>query len=158
MNRSLRHISLAVAALVFILALPCDAQDSPAALAGTWTLNLAKSKPDKRFTIKSQTVVITFSDPSIQFQYTTDGKPFSVSFTVDGKEYSTPNPAIKGYTILKASWKKSVLDTQNVSSFGPGMNSMFLEEHWSLSGDGKALTRKTGSDFDSGHLYVYEKP
>jgi len=150
-------VLLAVAVLGFFLALPCAAQDSPAAFAGSWTLDLAKSKLDKRFPIKGQTLVITFKDPSIEFQYNTDDKPFAVTFTIDGKEYSTPNPAMKGYTVLKATWKKSVLDTQNMSSFGPGMTSMFLEEHWSLSPDGKTLSRKTGSDFDSAHLYVYAR-
>ena len=163
MNRFPRYISLAVAALGFILALPCAAQDSPAALNGTWVMNLAKSKPDKRFPIKAQTVVIAFNDPNIQFQYNTDGMPLAMTFTVDNKEHSSPNPDPKmkdAEIILKASWKKQVLDTQNMSRFGPlgyKMTSMMAEEHWSLSPDGKTITKKVTSDMGPSSLYVYEK-
>jgi len=166
------------AILVFagILDLAAAAQTSASPdITGTWTLDLSKSKPDKRFPVKSQTVVITSSGQTIQFNYTTDGKPLSFTYVIDGKEHITPipappspdgtkqppNPMFKdAENIIKAEWKKSALDIVTISRMGPlgnNIDSLFLSQHWTLSPDGKTLTEKTGSDFDSGHLYVYEK-
>ncbi len=157
-----RYALLAVAGLGFILSLPCAAQDSdPSILSGTWVLNLAKSKIDKRFPIVSQTVVITYSAPTIQFKYTTDGKDLTIVWTVDNKDHSIRNPAFPNMeTISKASWKKSALTTDNKSRFGsPGnqTTSLVREERWTLSADGKVLTEKTGGDNDWDHTYVFDK-
>jgi hypothetical protein len=162
MRTPFRFALLAVAGLGIILSLPCAAQDSgPSVLSGTWVLNLAKSKIDKRFPITSQTVVITYSAPTIQIHYTTNGTDLAMALAVDDKEHTFPNPAFKGSeTVLKASWKKSALVTQNMSRVGPlgsTITSLILEERWTVSPDGRVLTKKTGSDFDSGHLYVYDK-
>jgi len=137
------------------------AQNAAPDFTGTWALDLTKSKPDKRFPIKEQTIVITYTNQTIQFAYTTDGKPLPLSYVVDGKERTMPNPMFpKSDNFIKAEWKKSALDIVTVSRMGPlgyNVDSVFLSQHWTLSPDGKTLTEKTGSDFDSGHLYVYEK-
>lgn len=157
-----RYALLAIASLGLILSLPSAAQDTdPSILSGTWVLNLAKSKIDKRFPITSQTLVITYSAPTIQFQYTTDGKVLPIAFTVDGKDHLFPNPAFpNAQTVLRASWKKSTLSTDNRSRMGsPGnqITSIVLEEHWTVSADGRVLTKKTSSEMDSDHLYIFDK-
>lgn len=137
------------------------AQNATPDITGTWALDLAKSKPDKRFPIKEQTIVITYTNQTIQFAYTTDGKPLPLSYIVDGKERTMPNPMFpKSDNFIKAEWKKSALDIVTISRMGPmaySVDSVFLSQHWTLSPDGKTLTEKTGSDFDSSHLYVYQK-
>jgi len=143
------------------IAVRARAQNAPPDFTGTWTLDLAKSKPDKRFPVKEQTIVITYANQTIQFAYTTDGKPLPLSYVVDGKERAMPNPMFpKSDNFIKAEWKKSALDIVTISRMGPlgyNVDNVFLSQHWMLSSDGKTLTEKTGSDFDSGHLYVYEK-
>jgi hypothetical protein len=153
---------LVVLGLVFVLSLPCAAQEPDASiLSGTWVMNVAKSKIDKRFPITSQTVVISYSAPILQMKYTTDGKDLMIAWTVDDKYHTVPNTAFpNSETILKASWKKSALATDNRSRMGsPGnqVTSIVLEEHWTLSADGKVLTKKTSADFDSDHVYIFEK-
>jgi len=156
---------------------PVASGQTPASpdITGTWTLDLSKSKPDKRFPITSQTLVVSALGQSMKFDYRTDGKPLSFTYVIDGKEHITPipappspdgtkqppNPMFKdAENIIKAEWKKSALDIVTISRMGPlgsNIDSLFLSQHWTLSPDGKTLTEKTGSDFDSGHLYVYEK-
>lgn len=162
MRTLIRHALAAAIGFGLILSLPCSAQDSgPAVLSGTWVLNLSQSKIDKRFPITSQTVVITYTAPTIQFRYTTNGKDLTVAFSVDDKEHMSPNPAFpNAMTILKASWKKSTLMTDNRSRMGSPGNwvvSVVLTEHWTLSPDGRVLTKKTEGDFDSDHLFVFDK-
>ena len=159
------RLSLAVVAILGLAGIFAGAlsaqESSPSDLVGTWVLNLAKSKPDKRFPITSQTLVIAYSGQTIQFNYTTDGKPLAFTYIVDGKERTTPNPTFKNSAdIIKATWKKSALDVVNMRQMGPvgySVTSTFLSEHWTLSSDSKTLTEKTGSDFDSCHVYVYDK-
>jgi len=170
---------VALAAFAAIFHAPVSAQQSSENpdITGTWKLDLAKSKPDKRFPITSQTLVISASGPSLKFDYTTDGKPLSFTYVIDGKEHITPmpapppppdgaskqppNPMFKNaQNIEKAQWKKGALEITVMSQMGPlgyQVTSVFLSEHWTLSSDGKTLTEKTGSDFDSSHLYVFEK-
>jgi hypothetical protein len=161
--RTLAHcLLLAVACLALILSLPCAAQDSTQPdISGTWILNVAKSKIDKRFPITSQTVVITYSLPTIHFHYTTNGKDLDIAFTVDGKDHTSPNPAFpNAVTVLRANWKKSAFVTDNLSRMGPLGNtitSFVLEEHWTLSEDGRVLTKKTSSELDSDRIYVFDK-
>jgi hypothetical protein len=146
----------------FVSSLPCAAQNSdPSVLAGTWILNLAKSKPDKRFPIKSQTLVVSYAAPMMTFKFTTDGKDLPVVWTVDDKEHMVPNPAFpNAQTIFKATWKKGALVTDNNSRMGsPGnqITTLIREERWTLSADGKVLTEKSGGDNDWDHTYVFEK-
>ncbi|HXX43323.1 MAG TPA: hypothetical protein VEJ38_01245 [Candidatus Acidoferrales bacterium] len=175
MRSSLAFVALVALTVVFAGALSAQ-ESSPADLVGTWVLNLTKSKPDKRFPITSQTLVITYSGQTIQFDYTTDGKPLSFTYIVDGKEHTTPMPAPPpppngtkqppnpmfrdAQNIEKAQWKKGALEITVLSQMGPtgySVTSTFLSEHWTLSSDGKTLTEKTGSDFDSSHLYVFDR-
>jgi len=96
------------------------AQNAAPDFTGTWALDLTKSKPDKRFPIKEQTIVITYTNQTIQFAYTTDGKPLPLSYVVDGKERTMPNPMFpKSDNFIKAEWKKSALDIVTVSRMGP---------------------------------------
>jgi hypothetical protein len=145
-----------------MLSLPLAAQDdSPAVLAGSWTLNLAKSKVDPKYPVKSQTVEISYTEPTIKFHYMTDGKPLDLIYTVDGKEHDAPGPAMRNMeSIIKATWKKGMLYTESISRMGmvgTQTDSLMLGAHWSVSEDGKVLTEKTGSDFGGGHLYTFDK-
>ena len=162
MRTLLRHALVAAVAFGLILSLPCSAQDAgPSILTGTWVLNLAKSKVDKRFPITSQTIVITYTAPTIEFHYTTNGKNLTIAFSVDDKEHMSPNPAFpNAMTILKATWKKSTLVTDNRSRMGSPGNwivSVVLTEHWTVSPDGRVLTKRTESELDSDHLYIFDK-
>ena len=70
---------------------PLLAQDNP--FAGTWKLNLAKSKFEPGPVPKSQTRTVVAQGDGAKYTFdgvAADGKPFSYSFTVkyDGKDYA----------------------------------------------------------------------
>ena len=82
---------LFVLSLLVLSSVPLLAQDNP--FAGTWKLNLAKSKFEPGPVPKSQTRTVVAQGDGAKYTFdgvAADGKPFSYSFTVkyDGKDYA----------------------------------------------------------------------
>lgn len=128
-------------------------------LTGTWVFNLAKSKLSKHVTISSETIVITCPNSTIQFHFTTDGKESTETYTPDGKDHIVKEfPG--GQLFSKAQWKKSVLVTESggrlVMSNSPadGYEPIHDRDRWTLSSDGRALTREID---DPKQVFVYDK-
>jgi len=104
-----------VALTLAILAAPLPAQDAATPdFSGTWILNLAKSKLGEQPTIGSETIVITCSGTTIQFDTTIDEKKQQPwIYTTDGKEHlfeEVPG----GDEVAKATWEKSVLVIRSI--------------------------------------------
>jgi hypothetical protein len=161
---------LAFIGLAVLLAASTPAQDSDAPnLSGTWTLNVAKSKARKGTTLRSQTVDVSCSATHVVITETFDDKERTLVYLTDGR--AAPIAQVRGGKIIaKAYWKKStlVIETFGVrtspDSRPPGSRAqeplapdpeteMHTIQRWTLSADGKVLTR----DFDDAkQVFVYD--
>jgi hypothetical protein len=137
-------------------------------ISGTWKLNLAKSKMAKSMKIESETVVVTSSGSIVEFRFTTNGKPKTYTYSVDGVEHfldqtvSTPIYSRMYYT---TKWEGAALVTQyrtrietsQVPMVGEAEGDRFMER-WSLSPNRRVLTRtSTGSGDLLDQRFVYDK-
>jgi hypothetical protein len=153
---------LAIASMAIVLVRPAFAQDSAspasaqtsalAGLAGTWKLDLAKSKIPKVVTIHSGTMVIKPSVSNVAFDFVNDGRPGRHrDYILDGNEHlygddrAIPSPFRSYY---KAGVKRGVLAVhyrgRTETSAAPEVNStegVRSTESWEVSPDGRTLTR-----------------
>jgi hypothetical protein len=161
-NGSYRTVRPALVTITLALAVTFSAlAQKPVSpdLSGTWVLNLGKSKLSKRVTIGSETIVITCPNSTIQFHFTTDGKESTETYTPDGKDHIVKEFS-GGQLFSKAQWKKSVLVTESGSrlvmpnSAADGYQPIQDRERWTLSSDGRVLTREIE---DPKQVFVYDK-
>ena len=134
-------------------------------LSGTWKLNLQKSDlgqmaPD------SETYTVTQTAGDIKIAIATAGQ-FALSYTFSAKLDGTDTPiaadafpADSPFKILtsKAEWKDNTLVITQTTSFQDSKGS--LVSTYTLSDDGKTLTKATHIVFDQGAFdskSVYEK-
>ena len=174
-----------------VLAVPLLAQTATVPdLSGTWVLDAAKSKLPAYVHIGSQKIAITCSGKAIRLQFTTDRRKSTVTYIPDGKDHS--QLGLDGETHSKVQWKDSVLTVESSvnqlenepTSGGPGQYSgrqmpsspgynnyqpmvagasPTKQELWSLSPDGRVLTRvwvgynRPGTNVFSNLIFVYDK-
>jgi hypothetical protein len=149
---------LAIAGLVFMFAVPAQAQSEPAHrdLSGTWNLDRQKSDLPKNQSA-ADTIVISCAGPNIAMHWTNDGREASREYIADGKSRIV-DPGPTAGTELKAYWKKSVLIIEELPrrpgvalNDGPeppyGQPKMIFvptaqTTRWTLSKDGVTLKRQ----------------
>jgi len=136
-------------------------------LAGTWSLDLAKSSYDQVPPPTSEFLVFAQAGPGFTVGVTSDnerGKEvYTLPFTVDGAETPTPkgtfsDTATLRYLSTKGEWKGAALVlTQKITYEGaPGS----LQSTFTLSPDGRTLTRAMHISVDQGEFdttSVYDK-
>jgi hypothetical protein len=110
--------------------------------SGTWKLNTGKSDFGPMPPPDSMTQKITHQDPSLKANVATTGGPqgdmtYDVSYTTDGKECVNHVADNEFKSTLKWDGDELVVDTKG--SFGG--NDFTSKDRWTLSADGKTLTR-----------------
>jgi hypothetical protein len=127
---------------------------APPDLSGTWVLNPAKSKLPKRTATYSETVVIVQSGQIVQFSFTFNGQHGGGKYIADGETHF--EQVILGRKLAsKASWENSTLETERlVFSEANGRVLVDRKEEWTLSADGRTLTRVSR---DPKTVSVYDK-
>jgi hypothetical protein len=125
--------------------------------SGTWKLNPAKSTfPSKKPPTRPETITITSDGDAIQFHHSGDPKDRLPTFFVDGKEHPIQIWAENfEHHFVKAAWEKSILVIQYIDTPAPGYGVTYYTERWSLSRDGKTLTKEVLAK--AKELYVYDK-
>ena len=155
MRQLLITIMLVLAPTFSLLAQTTAAPD----FSGTWILSATKSTLPKDNAIKSQSIVIGNKKSEIVFQYKTDGKKSTESYTPDGKKRVSMNTS-SGQLTSSASWHDSVLVIEstldikvpNATVIVTGLKPVI--DTWTLSADGRTLTHDLD---DHKEIYVYEK-
>jgi len=156
----LRH-GTALAAVAVLASLSAVAQSAaPPDLSGTWKLNLQKSKLEKGGDIPSHNVLISCTGSTIQMNFANSGEP-TYTYIADGKERSGGADG-RREIFFKASWKRSVLIVETrvheslseVAGSPFGWDLIHMTERWTLSTDGKVLTRDFGN---AKEIYLYDK-
>jgi hypothetical protein len=151
---------LVTVTLFFTVILSVSAQTAAAPnFSGTWVLNATKSTLPKDSTIKSQSIVIDNKKSAIGFNYKTDGKKSTETYTPDGKKRVSVNMS-SGQLNSIASWHDSVLVIEstldikvpNAAVIVTGLKPVI--DTWTLSADGRTLTHDAD---DHKEIYVYEK-
>ena len=110
--------------------------------SGTWKLNTGKSDFGPMPPPDSRTDKITHQDPSLKASVATTGgmrgdRTYDVSYTTDGKECVNHVADDEFKSTVKWEGDELVLDTKG--SFGG--TDFTSNERWTLSADGKTLTR-----------------
>jgi hypothetical protein len=155
MRQLLVTTTLVLAVMFSALAQTTAAPD----FSGTWLLNSAKSTLPKDGTIKSQTIVIDNKKSAVVFNYKTDGKKSTETYTPDGQKRVTKDMS-SGQLTSKASWHESVLVIEstldlkvpNATVVVTGLKPVI--DTWTLAADGRTLTHDAA---DHAEIYVYEK-
>jgi hypothetical protein len=151
---------LVTVTLFFTVILSVSAQTAAAPnFSGTWVLNATKSTLPKDSTIKSQSIVIDNKKSAIGFNYKTDGKKSTETYTPAGKKRVSVNMS-SGQLNSIASWHDSVLVIEstldikvpNAAVIVTGLKPVI--DTWTLSADGRTLTHDAD---DHKEIYVYEK-
>jgi len=140
-----------------------------AGLAGTWKLDLAKSKIPKVLKTQSQMMVVKPSASNVAFDFVTDGVPGRHrNYILDGNEHlygqngAIPNLYRSYYTAevkpgVLAVHYRTRLETSASPTVGATEGNRSTER-WEISPDGRTLTRTFVSgepDFDG--TCVYDK-
>jgi hypothetical protein len=154
-RQSLITISLALAVAFSALAQNPATPD----LSGTWVLNTVKSKISKHVTIGAETIVVTCTNSTIQFDITSDGKESIEIYFPDGKEHVVKE--LQGSQLFsRAQWKKSMLITESGGRIAmpnspvDGYEPIHEKERWTLTSDGSSLIRELGNPKQ---VFVYDK-
>jgi hypothetical protein len=140
-------------------AVPALAQKTaPPDLSGTWVFNPAESTLPKSAAPDPETLVITCAGERIEIAASAAGKQRLTTWTTNGKEY-TRNPSDNTEIYASARWKKGVLFIESGvrALIGGGTDRFDLakeRERWSLSADGRTLTREFEGAKQS---FVYNK-
>lgn len=127
-----------------------------AALAGTWILNVSKSRIEDHRNFgpqTSDTLVITCSGKTVRFDDTLDGKKQQPwIYITDGKEHLFAElPG--GDEISKAKWKESTLVTRLI---GRRTRPPFdFTDTWTVSTDGLTLTQDSTGRIKQ--TFVYDR-
>lgn len=164
-----KNFLLACVSLV-VFAFAVSAQDKPADYAGTWTLDVSKSKLDERMRVESMTLTVAQTDKEITVTSATKrpappanapqggGRPGGMGggmgrmgggdgttvYSLDGKETKSEveGPMGKTPVSLKAKSEGGKLNLSKASSFSGPMGEVTIttKETWELAADGKSLT------------------
>lgn len=162
---------ITAALIIFGLVSSAFAQDKAVNFAGTWNLDVAKSKLGDRNMIEAQTMTVTQTDRDIKVETKTTrkappegtpppggGRPgggpggmgggdMPTTYALDGKETKTEVQGPMGAmpVSLVAKFEGSKLNLSRSSTFnGPmGEVTMTTKETWDLSADGNTLTVNT---------------
>jgi hypothetical protein len=148
-----RHLRLTVAFALFVAVLAFAQNPATPDLSGTWVLNHKKSKHSG---VRHETVVIRRSGAEITMKFVSDGKPSIKTLFADGQIHPWSMQEHDQAT-SQSYWKDSVLvaETMVISSAIPRYPVFRYQERWSLSSDGRTLTREiVGSP---GQVLVYDK-
>ena len=152
----MRNLLLALALFTFFAGSSLAQTATTPDFSGTWKMNLPKSTiPKKASPPRSDIVTITTDGDTIQFHYSADPKDRSYTYIVDGKEHPlgiwVENDSPR---FVKATWEKSVLVIEYILR-APSQDVIHDTERWSLSSDGKTLTK----DFEGKAklAYVFDK-
>lgn len=141
-----------VLAISLVLSATAHAQNNVVDISGTWQLNIAKSKfpkvPKNFLLRKLSTVAIICAADTIQMRYSFGQRVITRTYMPDGKE----KILYQGHgseTAVTTRWKKGVLiiETSGRAYMPYDRWSHATElsqdtERWSLSPDGKTLTRE----------------
>ena len=160
-----RNFIFAAVLTLFVMAVSVSAQK--ASYAGTWTLDIARSKLGERVMVESQTLTVVQSDKDIKVSTATKraappagapggggpgGRPAggsgmgesSLTYALDGKEMTTqlesPMGAVPVKTTGKSDGGKLWLSNSSTRSTPNGDVTVTTKESWSLSADGNTLT------------------
>jgi len=155
-----RMLAISVATLALALAVPVSAQDKDV-FAGTWTLNLAKSKYDPGPAPKTASVV--FSSKGTEVAATIDAvsgtgekQHWSYSGAIDGKDHPMPGNNPDGDTISIRRISATSVETTYKLKGKPTLVNVR-----SVSADGKTLTVTTKGTNAKGekvnNLQVFDK-
>jgi len=135
--------------------------NAPPDLSGTWVINPTKNQPPMDVA-DTEVIVVTCAAQRIQFHFTTNGKASEQTYTVDGNEHSQVQNApvaYRGYS--KAKWEGSILVTEMRVQMedDPGRKEPFVHftERWSLSSNGRVLTRTIDGPDPNKRILVYDK-
>ncbi|HTQ57149.1 MAG TPA: hypothetical protein VMI94_21920 [Bryobacteraceae bacterium] len=112
--------------------------------SGTWKLNASKSDFGPMPPPDSRTDTITHKDPDIKANVVSTGGPmgdqnYDVVYNTEGKETTNNLGGNEIKSTAKWDGEELVIDTKG--SFGG--NDFTAKERWSLSSDGKTLTRSS---------------
>ena len=155
----------AVLTLLCAGALPAQAQNvSKPNLSGTWRLNTQESKIASGAAPRAEVVEVAESGSSITITLTISGKQTTHSYIANGKERveRAPDGAPSASQLVsKASWTGSSLVTELIIRLTNPLIGNVEVEHskdtWTVSSDGKALTRVTESKNFPSETLRYEK-
>jgi hypothetical protein len=156
MKRALGCV-VAIVVLVAIASVQIIAQANP--LAGTWKLNVAKSKYTGTSMPKAMTRTVEAEGDSVKYTYlgtAADGTPISYSFTVkyDGKDYPMTGTAPGGVDMIAI--KRINPNTYEATQKKAGK--VVANTKVEVSKDGKVTTITSKSVGDSGgYVAVYDK-
>lgn len=158
-NVSIALLALCTAALLT----PAQNAKSPD-LSGTWKLNIETSKIEKGAPPQAETVEIAESGSSITITLTTGGKQTTHTYLANGKEKveRAPNGAPSASEFIsKATWSGPNLVTELIIRLSNPLIGKAEIEHskdtWTVSSDGKALTRVTESKNFPDETLAYDK-
>jgi hypothetical protein len=158
----MRHLSIELSLLLTlvlapVVLAPALAQDSqtPPNFSGVWVLR--DFKTDAKRPAKPPRIVIRCSGRKIEMRSTWNVRESIRKYIVDGKEHLT-GPSGVGQelddTLAKASWENGTLVTVITTSNRRTGTRNQVTERWTLSGDGRTLTR---SFDDMDLVFVYDK-
>jgi hypothetical protein len=155
MKRALGCV-LSIVVLAAIASVQVIAQANP--LAGTWKLNVAKSKYTGTSMPKAMTRTVEAEGDSVKYTYSgtaADGTPVSYSFTVkyDGKDYPMIGNAPGGVDMIAI--KRINPNTYEATQKKAGK--VVANTKVEVSKDGKVTTITSKSSVDAGYVAVYDK-
>ncbi len=160
MNKKKVLNSLRLLSLTLTLALAAPAQTKPD-FSGTWKQNNEKSTFRSDSTIQSYTNKIEHQDPRLKVTTVRTGprgeSTFERSYTTDGKEQKTTDREGDEFK-SSVKWEGSTLVFETVEK--ERGNTITTRETWTLSADGKTLTKtihRSGPRGESDQKYVLEK-
>jgi len=152
---------------LFVFAVSASAQDKAgkaASFAGTWTLDISKSKLGERNSIESQTLTVVQTDKDIKVTPATKrmappaggggggrmggggmgGGDMTNTYMLDGKETTVEMDGPMGKMPVKYTGRmdggKMMLGTSRTFNGPNGEMTMTSKETWTLSADGNTLT------------------
>jgi hypothetical protein len=140
-----------VLAIFLTLSTATHAQNNATDISGTWQINIAKSKfpkvPNKFPLNRVSKLVIICTADTIQMRYSFGKQVITRTYTPDGKE-QIMNQGRDSYIAVTTRWKKGVLTIEHsgraympFDRWSQGTEVFQDTERWSLSPDGKTLTR-----------------
>jgi hypothetical protein len=131
-------------------------------LSGTWRMNTAKSKLPKSSKIQSEALVIQQDGIQLAFHYDIDGEQSVHNYTADKQEKVIREvPQAGSKIVAKAYWKGATFITETKIVFSRSSplgayEMMNTKDSWTISADGRMLTRKSQWD-DGQSVSIYDK-
>jgi hypothetical protein len=131
-------------------------------LSGTWKMNISKSKLPKASKIQSEALVIQQDGIQLALHYDIDGEQSVENYAADKKEKVVREVTAAGSKIVaKAYWKGATFITETKIVFSRSSplgayEMMNTKDSWTISADGRMLTRKSQWD-DGQSVSIYDK-